>query len=81
MLMEGAALLSQLYADEHMGSGSLYTLPYTLHILISDVLFMTVSALLFQSFGITVRANLHVWAVFYFNSNAVPHAVQFNQTV
>lgn len=37
MLMEGATLLSQLYADEHMGSGSLYTLPYSRHILISDL--------------------------------------------
>lgn len=60
MLMEGAALLSQLYANEHMGSGSLYTLPYSHHILISDVLFMTVSALLSDSFEIPVKDNLHI---------------------
>lgn len=60
MLMEGAALLSQLYADEHMGSGSLYTLPYSHHILISDVLFMTVSALSLDSSGITARADSHI---------------------
>lgn len=60
MLMEGATLLSQLYANEHMGSDSLYTLPYSHHILISDVLSMTVSALLSDSFGIPVKDNLHV---------------------
>lgn len=71
MLMEGAALLSQLYADEHMGSGSLYTLSYSHHILISDVLFIAVSALSLDSTKITARADSH----------AVTHAVQFNQNV